>query len=197
VRSGLIFQMMDHIVKVSSDTPLQLDKSTDSFTHVYTQASSQSARDSANFQKSVIDYVVEWESITTTLIDEELKENKKLRESFQHYQNKVETLRKKVNTKVKKGKDTPDKEADRLERNADKLKLASSAYETAAKKLKRLIEEAVRHGWKDLYPLIQATLKWDMDRSESEHETYSKLKTSIVRLESAYRGRERTQAESK
>jgi hypothetical protein len=190
--------MMDQISKLSSDTPIQSDNSSDSFTHVYTEAASQSARDSANFQKSVIDYAIEWETITTTLIDDELKENKKLRESLQHYQKKVETLRKKVNTKDKKGKETPDKEADRLERNEGKLEEASNAYEAAAKKVKCLIEEAVRHGWKDLYPLIKVTLKWDVDRNEGEHETYGKLKTSVLGLADALdREQKRTLAGSK
>jgi hypothetical protein len=58
--------------------------------------------------------------------------------------------------------------AEKLQRNEEKLDEASGLYESAARPLCVLIEEVVHYGYKDLYPLIVATMKFEMERGQNE-----------------------------
>jgi hypothetical protein len=155
-----------------------------SFLSIYQNASNQVARSSQKYQQEVIDYCIEWEAVVTTRIDKEMADVKKLRETYNHYQGKVDGIRKKVNVQEAKGKSVNDGVADKLKRNEQKLDEASSEFEAAAGPLCFLLEEVVYQGWKDLYPLVQATMKWEADRSQNEARVFQQLQPGT--LEAAF-----------
>lgn len=169
-------QMAREMSALAKGSPLEnllgnMDENS-SFLSVYYNASHQADRSSVIYKNDIIDYCVEWEFIVTSRIDKEVEVTKRLRESYNHYFKKVDALRKKVNGQETKGKSVNDSLVEKLQRNVEKLDEACSAFESSARKLCVLIEEAVHCGWKDLYPLIQATMKFEMHRCRQESRTF-------------------------
>jgi hypothetical protein len=148
-----------------------IDKN-NSFLSVYCNASNQADQSSQKYKNDILEYCVEWECVITSRIDKDVDTTKKLRESYNHYLNKVDVLRKKVNGQEIKGKSVNDSLAEKLQRNVEKLDEACSAFESAARKLCVLIEEVVHYGWKDLYPLILAIMNFEIHRSQNEARTF-------------------------
>jgi mRNA-degrading endonuclease HigB of HigAB toxin-antitoxin module len=140
------------------------------------QVATEKARVGAEeYQKKIINYAIEWEHIVTTRVDEDMKNTNALHDALNHYQNKVDTLRKKVNAVENKGKESPAKLSEQLTRNEDKLKESWKVHEESASTLCNLLDEITTGGWKDLYPLITAALKWEVGRAKGEHDVYGKL----------------------
>jgi hypothetical protein len=155
-----------------------------SFLSVYCNASNQSDRFNLKYTNDIIEYCIEWESVISSRVDKDSHITMKLRESYNHYLNKVDALRKKVNGQETKGKSVNDSLAEKLQRNVEKLDEACNAFESAARKLCVLIEEVVHFGWKDLYPLIQASMKFEMNRSQNEARTFLTFQSDT--LENAF-----------
>jgi septal ring factor EnvC (AmiA/AmiB activator) len=127
------------------------------------------------YQKKIINYATEWEHIVTTRVDEDMKNTNALHVTLNHYENKVDTLRKKVNAVENRGKESPSKLSEKLTRNEDKLKEAWKVHEESASRLCNLLDEITTGGWKDLYPLVTAALQWEVGRATGEHDVYGKL----------------------
>lgn len=151
--------MKDKVSKV--DEPL-------SFISVFQNASNVSAKNSFKYKNEVLAYCIEWEAVVSTRVDKDVQDIKKLREIFNHYQDKVDALRRKVNVQETKGKSINTPLSEKLQRNEEKLDEASGLYESSARPLCVLIEEVVQYGYKDLYPFVVATVKFEMERSQNE-----------------------------
>jgi hypothetical protein len=169
---------------ISRETPLQehiagQDEKSKCFASVYKLASMQAKNENEKYQKEIIDYALEWQDIVTKRVDAEIAHSKKLRSSLNHYEGKLPGLRKKVNETEMKGKKPPAAVLDKLKRNEEKLEESSQGYEEHAFELIVLLEEAIVCGWKDLYPLVKATMKWESDRAHRENEIFKNLKTGL------------------
>jgi hypothetical protein len=138
-----------------------------SFLSVFRNASRVSAKYSLKYKNEIIEYITEWESVMSTRVDKDAQDTKKLREMFNHYQDKVDTLRSKINSQETKGKDITAAMSEKFQRNEEKLNEACELYEASARPLCILIEEVVQCGYKDLYPLIVMTMKFEMEHSQS------------------------------
>lgn len=147
-------------------------------------ASIQATINLMEYQRHVIDYAVEWEQVITSRIDKEIKEVNKLRQDRSHYEKKVDGLRNKVNALESKGKPTPDATSVKLTRNEEKLREAWESHETSSGRLVVLIEEAVKFGWKDLYPIVKNAMKWEVNRVARENETYGRLPLTLEAMKS-------------
>lgn len=119
-----------------------------------------------------MEYCEEWETVISTRVDQETDAVKKLRSSYNHYQSKVDALRKKVNAQEAKGQPVNETITEKLQRNEEKLDEASNAFESAAAPLCALIEEVVDQAWKDVFPMVQSAMQWELQRSRSEAETF-------------------------
>ena len=168
-------------------------KSEKSLVFVNQLASKQAQTDSDVFQKSVVEYAIEWEKIVTRRIDEELQETKKLQQTFDHYKTKVDGLRTRVNGFEAKGKAPPDNIAEKLKRNDEKLDEAWKEYEQSAAISCILIEEVTEHAWKDLFPLVQTTMQWQSDGASNEAEVYSALPDTMAKMSVAFAKKVKTQ----
>jgi hypothetical protein len=146
-----------------------------SLTPVHKLATEKARVGAQQYQKKIINYAIEWEQIVTTRVDEDLKENNKLHVKLNHYENKVDSLRKRVNAVENRGKESPTKLSEKLTRNEDKLKQAWKVHEESASTLCNLLDEITTGGWKDLYPLVMAALQWEVGRVTEEHDAYGKL----------------------
>jgi hypothetical protein len=147
---------------------------------VYQSASNEVEQANLKYQSEVLDYCVEWEAVVSARVDKEMAVSKKLRETYNHYLGKVDGLRKKVNSQESKGKGVGESVSEKVQRNEQKLVEASTEFEAAAGPLCTLLEEVVQQGWRDLYPLIQAVIKWEVDRSQTEARTFLLLQPGAL-----------------
>ena len=164
--------MAKEIASFADGTPMKdkVNKVEDqlSFISVFHNTSNVSAKNSFKYKNEVLAYCIEWETVISTRVDKDVLDVKKLREMFNHYQDKVDALRKKVNVQEIKGKSVNATISEKLQRNEEKLDEASGLYESFARPLCVLIEEVVQYGYKDLYPFIVAIMKFEMERSQNE-----------------------------
>ena len=147
-----------------------------SYLSIYQQVSHQVDKYCDKYERDVLDYCVEWEAVVTKRVDAEVIDVKKLRDQYNHYQSKVETLRKKVNGQESKGKSVKDDLVDKLQRNETKLEEASNEYEAAAAPLCSLLEEVVEQAWKDMVPVLQSAMLWEADRSHKEAKLFQQVR---------------------
>ena len=124
----------------------------------------------------------EWETIVTKRIDNDLVEVKQLQKDRLHYENKVSGLRNKVNRLESKNKPVKPDMAEKLERNEQKLKVAWESHEIRSAQLCVMIEEATACGWKDLYPLVQTSMSWDVCRLNREKESYENISSTLDKI---------------
>jgi len=148
----------------------------DSLAVIAQAASKQTNEVAASYQDLVIDYLVEWERVTSSRVNQGVEETKKLHDRMNHYQTKVEGLRKKVHTKEDSPKGSiPQKLQEKLERNEKKLDQAWKEHERSASILCNLIEQVTARGWKDLAPLVLNNVQWEVDRTSGEYDIFARL----------------------
>jgi hypothetical protein len=147
----------------------------DSMAIVAREASTAGRDFTASYENKVLDYCIEWERIISARIETELNETSKMKDRLNHYQNKIMELRAKVNHSTDKSIEPPKKLSVKLERNETKLNKAWKDHEQCASKLCTLIEEITDRKWKDLYPLVKASMQWEVERVSTENEVFAKL----------------------
>jgi len=146
-----------------------------SFAAIAQTASKQTGDIAASYQDSVVAYLVEWEEIITSRVEQGLKETGKLKEKLQHYQTKIEGLRKTVNKKDDTPKGVPKKLQAQLDRNEKKLDHAWNEHERSASMLCNLMEQVTARGWKDLAPVVLNSVQWEVERTSGEQDIFAKL----------------------
>lgn len=114
-------------------------------------ASTQAVCNQREFNDHVVVWAMEWETTVTERVDAELKNVRKLQGDRDHYEKKVETLRRKLNDLEAKGKASPANQVEKLKRNEEKLKEAFLLHENNAGRLCAMIEAVTRDGWVELY----------------------------------------------
>jgi hypothetical protein len=149
----------------------------ESFATVAQAASKGAQVNAAKYKEKVLDYCLEWVRVVTTRVDKEMKDTKALHDKLNHYQNKVELLRNKVNTLEGKSKPVPKNLTEKLARNEKKLDQAWRAHEKCASKLCHLLDEVTKRGWKDLYPLVKASMNWEVEWACGEYDVAARLPT--------------------
>ena len=168
--STIIPQVVNHAAKLAANTPLadaiaakKVVLGESLVTHQdKLAAATQVATD--HYQSAVVDYVTEWEAILTKKIEGEVKYTQKLQKNLQHYETKVEKLRKQQAAKEEKGKPLQPAETEKLQRNETKLKESYEEYEAVATQTSHLLDEATRQGWKDLHPLLKSLMAAEYKR---------------------------------
>lgn len=149
-------------------------------------ASMHSKTNEIDYQLHVLDYVTEWEEVVSKMIKQELLMVKKLQKDRTHYERKVESLRKGILKKETSGKEIKDAEHEKLSRNEKKLKDAWQIHEQKAGEVCFLIEQITIHGWKDFYPLVKNTMKWEVNRLGRENLTYGRLPETLEALKARF-----------
>lgn len=116
----------------------------------------------------VLKYTAEWDRVTSTRINANLKQTEKLRVDLDHYQKKVEDMRKSANSTLSKGKSVKEDTVSKLNRNEIKLVNSKKEYDRFVADLCALIEEVTERGWKDLHPLLVKVCQFDSAMSSEE-----------------------------
>lgn len=147
----------------------------DSYVAIAEDASKQTKNLANSYQDLVVDYRIEWERVISSRVDKGLEETGKLHARLNHYENKVEGLRKKVNSKEDSPKGIPKKLQEKLDRNEKKLDGAWKEHERSASKLCDLLEQVTARGWKDLAPLVLNGVQWEVERSSGDYDVFARL----------------------
>mmetsp|Transcript_5407 Transcript_5407/g.12761 ORF Transcript_5407/g.12761 Transcript_5407/m.12761 type:complete len:615 (-) Transcript_5407:58-1902(-) len=132
--------------------------------------------------REVLDYVIEWEEIVSTQIGERIGRLEKLKGEKDHYDRKVKKLRGRMSwlSVTKKPAGTSggiDSEhaagcagQSKLGRNLSKQNSASQTYDAKEKEVVFLLQQVTLYGWKDLYPLVEATMREEWQRLQEEQD---------------------------
>lgn len=147
--------------------------------------SKASQKHANSYQEMVIDYAVEWESIIRTMTETEVGQSRKLHKVVQHYEDKVDKLRKAAQNKENQGKVSSPSQAAKLTRNETKLAKAWQDYDAAATRTANLLEQATRVGYRDLHPLVQAMITFELERDRDERNTWhyvGKIQDQLVAI---------------
>ena len=174
VSSDILTQGIDSMESARLDSALgnmrnslpEANHSSWSLTAVQKLAIAQSVANKQEFDQHVFAWAVEWEQAVTERIDRDLIAVRKLQGNRDHYEKKVELLRRKSNDLESKGKTSPRGQAAKLERNEEKLKDAFVRHESEAGRLCALIETVIQDGWIELYQLSRNYMKWESNRGE-------------------------------
>ena len=134
--------------------------------------SKASQKHANSYQEMVIDYAVEWESIIRSMTETEVGQSRKLHKDVQHYEDKVDKLRKAAQNKENQGKVSSSSQTAKLTRNETKLAKAWQDYDAAATRTANLLEQATRVGYRDLHPLVQAMITFELERDRDERNTW-------------------------
>mmetsp|Transcript_20959 Transcript_20959/g.59811 ORF Transcript_20959/g.59811 Transcript_20959/m.59811 type:complete len:307 (+) Transcript_20959:169-1089(+) len=179
-------EIISFMAKLADGSPLHDDigkaNNSDSLVHIQSSAAKKAKDNVIEFQKKVLDYAIEWESIVTSRADVELKKCKKLETDQEHYEGKVEKLREEVNKLETAGKKPGNAKLEKLARNEEKLKASFKVHEAAANKACVLLEQIVQHGWKDLYHMVKATVNCEKHRVDGEAATFAEMKEALDRM---------------
>jgi hypothetical protein len=170
---------------LARDTPVQ--EIADSELHVNQKLSDHTQVFLRTYQDKIINYATEWEYAVSTRVDRDQKSVDHLQDRLAHYQTKVGKLREKVNTKEAAQKRVAKRLSDKLARNEKKLAKAWQIHETTASKLCDLLEEIVKAGWKDLYPLLRSTLEVEKVYNKEEESLYAELEPLMSKLDGVYK----------
>ena len=127
------------------------------------------------YKQFIVDYATEWENVVVTRVSNDIKASEKIRLDLEHYQGKVEALRKGINQVMAKGKLVDPKQSEKLRRNEDKLTKARAEYAEFSSNLCVLIEEVTERAWKDLHPLLIKMSQFDATLSSDEFKLFSQL----------------------
>jgi len=160
----------------------------ESLVHIQSTTAKKAKDNAVEFQKKVLDFAVEWESIVTNRADIELKKCKKLEKDQEHYAGKVEKLRGAVNKLETAGKKPGNAKLEKLARNEEKLKGSFKVHEAAANKACVLLEQIVQHGWKDLYHMVKATVNCEKHRVDGEAATFHEMQEAMDRMTAIHSG---------
>ena len=115
----------------------------------------------------------------TRKVELEIKEVQKLMRNKTHYERKVASLQNKHDSLQKKEKGIPLAVTDKLSRNLEKRANSQEECEQRAKGLCALLEEVVLHGWKDWFPLIKNSMRYEMNRLGRENASYGRLPATL------------------
>ena len=128
---------------------------------------------------NLVKYIEDWERILFQRVNALYTEYMKHRKNLYHYIKKVESLKKEM-TKLQKAseekeKPVPPKKVEKLERNVVKLAGARETHDNSGESLFLFLDEVVNRSWRDIFPLLQRTVKFEQDYSAMQAKTFQRL----------------------
>jgi glutathione S-transferase len=126
-------------------------------------------------QQQLLEYVIEWEDIVTADLGQQLYILKKLEKNKTRCEKKNKKLQHWTEVASKDGASISGRfHTRRLVRNQDKLSEALQVYHVKEREIVFLLQQVTKHGWKDLYPLVEATLELEMQRMKEEEDAFGR-----------------------
>ncbi len=129
------------------------------------------------YLEHIIQYAVEWYSVTSRKVDTSLRKGDRLRKELDHYESKVNRLHFDKGRIAKSGTGTDSylNIHSKLERNEQKLKSSKEAYEKCTEETTALIEELTARCWQDLFPVLLKLTQFDASLASDEQKLLKNL----------------------
>jgi glutathione S-transferase len=168
--------------ELSKKTPLQhfVNEGRGSLAAVQELASMYQVKNAQEYQQQIVDYISDWETTASAQVEEKVSILPKLRDKREHYESKVESIRAKIQKLQTSEKSIPKATQGKLERTEEKLSEALGAHEDAASKACFSLDQVMRFAWKDLYPLVNKMIKWELNKLGREETLYGKFLPDMV-----------------
>jgi hypothetical protein len=152
-------QVLQELSKWTQGTPIQVKEN--NAVIVQKALLKKNATYSNLYLKDIVEYVHDWELVVKTRVEATQKQVEESKQSFHHYEKKMQALAKAHDSTVAKGKTPQDNDVEKLKRNEEKLALSKNSYESQATRLCDMIEAVVDGAWKDLLPLLLRMAKME------------------------------------
>lgn len=130
------------------------------------------AYNTQEYHQQILGYLNDWQDTVSAQVEAKISILPKLRDTREHYQTKLDSIRAKIEKLEEAEKSVPQTTQERLERTEEKLGIALTAHEAAASKACFLIEQIMKCAWKDLYPLVNRMMKWELNKLGREEKSY-------------------------
>ncbi|KAL3799455.1 hypothetical protein HJC23_013910 [Cyclotella cryptica] len=128
---------------------------------------------------NLVKYIEDWERILFQRVNALYTEYMKHRKNLHHYIKKVDSLKKEMaklqKASEEKDKPIPPKKVEKLERNVVKLAGARETHDNSGESLFLFLDEVVNRSWRDIFPLLQRTVKFEQDYSLMQAKTFQRL----------------------
>lgn len=122
-------------------------------------------------EQGLLDYVMEWEEIVVADLGQQLSILDKLEQKKSRYEQRSQQLK-----KWKRITSDHPRIANlfhtKWQRIQVKYQDANQIYKEKEGELVFLLQQVTAHGWKDLYPLVEATLELEIQRMEKEQDSF-------------------------
>jgi hypothetical protein len=145
----------------------------ESFEGVHQSAYNMSKKYHEQYGQYLIGYVENWEKVVSQRIHGLLIHYRELEESVMHYNKKVGGLLEKVD----RSKSVRHKLAEKLDRNEIKEMGAVEARDTVGEHLYLYIEEVIERAWRDVFPLVLRSCRFEADFNAAQASILSDLVT--------------------
>lgn len=141
-----------------------------------------------DYESRIVGYIDEWDAVVTSQLDDEVAQVRALQQKRDHYVQKVDKLRRRINKIEARGaREAPDVLREKLDRNESKLEKAHEAYEDLANDMVVVLDESIRRGWVDLFPLLKNAIKFEVNRIGRENASYGRMPLTLDFLKAEYK----------
>lgn len=183
----MFHQIATQVTSLSENSPLYdcagaLGNQDTSYSAIHQRLNAKVQGYADKYTQFVVDYVIEWDKVITARVTTGLKTTEQHRRDLDHYQRKVEEMRGAANKILAKGKQVDDKTQEKLKRNEEKLIKAKELYNTTARDMCMVMEEATDRSWKDLHPILVKMAQFDMTLANDEAKALQELESVVTAL---------------
>jgi len=158
----------------------------ESFAGVHLSAYNVSKKYHEQYGQYLITYVENWERVVSQRISGLLIHYRELQDNVSHYNKKVGTLLHKVD----KSKSVRVKLAEKLDRNEIKEMGAVEARDTVGEHLYLYIEEVMERAWRDVFPLLLRSCRFEADFNAAQASILSDLIVVSDKIQAVGEGEE-------
>ncbi len=131
----------------------------------------------------MVAYVEKWEQIITKRVQTAYSFYCKDRSSLNHYAKKLDSLIEEDLRNKEKNRPVKEKQLDKLDRNQAKFDSAQETHDNAGQSLLMLIEEVTLRAWRDAFPLLRKSIKFEGDYAAINQKHMVHLERSLDMLD--------------
>lgn len=136
-----------------------------------------------NELSELVEYVQQWEQTVTNRVKSRYFEYAKHRNSLNHYAKKMEQLLHEEERLREKGRAIKPKQKEKMERNEHKLTGSRETHDSAGESLLMLLDEVLVRSWKDAYPLLNKSIRCEVDYAAIQQKHMSNLGATLEALD--------------
>jgi glutathione S-transferase len=141
------------------------------------------------YQREILRHAEDWLEACMVQVDRKQKEHQELERRYFHCNTKTARLRKRArNADSWNLEFVSQKIQPHLEKSEAELAMLIQEHKDKANEVCFLLDEVTAHGWKDLYPLVESSMEWEVDRFHHDEDTNGQvLPVALEKLQASFR----------